>query len=479
MSPLYVILALVLLTFVVGLVLLLRGLWGRRVDRAPHCRKCGYNLTGLTSNRCPECGAELTPQMIVHGTRRRRVHSLVVGASLLVVGAVFLGTWAYARAQQVNWYPRAPFFWVLADARRDVDAALRELQRRCTGRTLSSSQTRGLADAVLEMLEQQRRPQGRQAWVDLMPLLHQGGHLTSPQVERFVRQLLQVSFEIRPTVRQGEPLVAVVRGHTDPLVSYPIIVQHQHGTIRFAGEVVSENMAVSKDLAAPISGADAGLSGYRDLDYDAWHTVIFSRPDVPPGRYPFEFSVQQEVFWKGAGGLRSGPPFWSDRLVLQEEVEVLAADAPDPVRLVNTAGLKELLQRRVCPHSTFLSHGTAGHPAELRTVWCLDPPIPVGIAARVYLRLDHREFLLGSVAWPKLDQTHGSVVDRVASAWNHPEVGLDGREVHFVLRPDRELARRTAGLAEIFGGELEIGPVKVYSSSVPAPLVFRSGHRGQ
>jgi hypothetical protein len=24
-----------------------------------HCRDCGYNLTGLTSDRCPECGRTL------------------------------------------------------------------------------------------------------------------------------------------------------------------------------------------------------------------------------------------------------------------------------------------------------------------------------------------------------------------------------------------------------------------------------------
>ena len=28
---------------------------GRR-DHAPRCLKCGYNLTGLTEDRCPECG---------------------------------------------------------------------------------------------------------------------------------------------------------------------------------------------------------------------------------------------------------------------------------------------------------------------------------------------------------------------------------------------------------------------------------------
>ncbi len=34
-------------------------LWWRRGRRIPpgHCRKCGYNLTGNVSGRCPECGS--------------------------------------------------------------------------------------------------------------------------------------------------------------------------------------------------------------------------------------------------------------------------------------------------------------------------------------------------------------------------------------------------------------------------------------
>jgi hypothetical protein len=32
--------------------------WYRRRHILPgHCRKCGYNLTGNTSGRCPECGS--------------------------------------------------------------------------------------------------------------------------------------------------------------------------------------------------------------------------------------------------------------------------------------------------------------------------------------------------------------------------------------------------------------------------------------
>jgi hypothetical protein len=35
--------------------------WLDRRRRLPgHCRRCGYNLTGNVSGRCPECGTRLT-----------------------------------------------------------------------------------------------------------------------------------------------------------------------------------------------------------------------------------------------------------------------------------------------------------------------------------------------------------------------------------------------------------------------------------
>jgi hypothetical protein len=42
----------------------------RRRIPAGHCRKCGYNLTGNVSGRCPECGADARPVGRVAGKPR-------------------------------------------------------------------------------------------------------------------------------------------------------------------------------------------------------------------------------------------------------------------------------------------------------------------------------------------------------------------------------------------------------------------------
>lgn len=41
---------------VVALPTALLQYWGRRRRVPGYCRRCGYNLTGLTDARCPECG---------------------------------------------------------------------------------------------------------------------------------------------------------------------------------------------------------------------------------------------------------------------------------------------------------------------------------------------------------------------------------------------------------------------------------------
>jgi tRNA(Ile2) C34 agmatinyltransferase TiaS len=31
----------------------------------PHCPRCGYNMTGLTQARCPECGSQYTLDALI------------------------------------------------------------------------------------------------------------------------------------------------------------------------------------------------------------------------------------------------------------------------------------------------------------------------------------------------------------------------------------------------------------------------------
>ena len=101
----------------VGFLLAVLGLRGRRVGDTPHCRKCAYNLTGLTSERCPECGSVLSSGAIVQGVHQRRGLFVVGGVVLFLVCFWSLGTVAYQRARTVNVRAYYPFGWLLSGAR--------------------------------------------------------------------------------------------------------------------------------------------------------------------------------------------------------------------------------------------------------------------------------------------------------------------------------------------------------------------------
>ncbi|HZW08358.1 MAG TPA: hypothetical protein VFF69_00505 [Phycisphaerales bacterium] len=91
------------ISLLVGLALLGVGLRGRNIGDAPHCRRCGFDLTGIETDadaeqsdgppRCPECGRDLGARRAVRiGVKQRRhvVASLGVAGVLLACGALAL-----------------------------------------------------------------------------------------------------------------------------------------------------------------------------------------------------------------------------------------------------------------------------------------------------------------------------------------------------------------------------------------------------
>src|SRR5438874_10171826 len=94
---------------VVGVIVILLGLRGVRVDDHPLCARCGFDLHGLGSGAgCPECGAGVgTPGRrgrapVRIGNRRRVKGAIGAGAVILLLVAIGVGVLFWAAAAKVN-----------------------------------------------------------------------------------------------------------------------------------------------------------------------------------------------------------------------------------------------------------------------------------------------------------------------------------------------------------------------------------------
>ncbi|NLE59247.1 MAG: hypothetical protein GX616_12865, partial [Planctomycetes bacterium] len=193
---------------IAGLLLLAFGLRGRKVDDFPYCRKCRYNLTGLTGQRCPECGSVTTEVGVILGQRRRRWKLIAAGLVLFMpLAAVLIGAqtqWA----RSVNWYQKLPTWWVFRDAQSDnarfANPACTELKNRFGQGELSPSEIHRLADLAIGDVTEESRVERQRLGIDGLAserVLHDllfGGHLSPSHLKTLFESGVKIEMSARP-----------------------------------------------------------------------------------------------------------------------------------------------------------------------------------------------------------------------------------------------------------------------------------------
>lgn len=206
----------------------------RRVGRAPHCRRCNFDLSGINTTAeaaaCPECGRPLAaPRAIATGRRAPRPR-VAIAAALAFLLAAFPIAAAVLASTSIS-PANKPTFWLIWETSNApstrADAAATELLVRRSANKLTNAQ---LADLIPAMLRVQADPtafwkdpygpQRRSPWPDVLIEADTAGLLT-PEHRRAILQHAVAEWSM-PTARR---LLRGVRERTTievPSASTPI-----------------------------------------------------------------------------------------------------------------------------------------------------------------------------------------------------------------------------------------------------------------
>ncbi len=211
-------LLLILLTLLlVGLLFLVAGLRGRRVNNHPVCRQCRFDLLGIYPETvtCPECGAGLKRDGSVQiGMRRRSPSAALLGLFLIGVTSIPYGVIGYAALTGTylnRFKPVGLLLWEAGHATpRHLDAIATELMNRALANTLSPQQYQRVIEHTLAAQADLTRPWS-EAWGDLIERAKLDGVLSKAQEAKFRENTLPLELVTRETARAGATIPVLIR----------------------------------------------------------------------------------------------------------------------------------------------------------------------------------------------------------------------------------------------------------------------------
>ena len=417
----------------IGIALLVRGIRGRRRGDTPHCGKCEYNLTGLDSGRCPECGADLNPLRIVRGERHRRPASIVVGGLLLALALLP----AVPAVRQIKWYQYAPTAWVMRDMRSgNAGKAWRELERRDKAGRIGAAHQRLLIHLCLDEQNADLTPSPRTEMIEYLARCYLAEALSDAQEARFHKQMVVCRLRVRPHVVSPDR----------------VPFQVDHGGRIPCGQGLRMRVSIGRKL---VDGTPTGRSGSgsgTSCGVSSGGAQGSSVAGVKPGKHELGVEVTGQLLQGSSGG---GKVLHEKVMMLKAGFEVFEQEPSGYMRLVRDPAMADELRACIEPADlTYGQHGSKDINGQIR----ITAP-PIGVAFDVFARIGEREYSMGGVSKAKGASTHS----HVHTGWEDaPPTSCD-----IILRSSAKVARRTVDLFEIWEGELVYQNVPIRDARPP------------
>lgn len=417
----------------VGLVLTIIGLRGKRIGDDPHCRKCGYNLNGLTGTRCPECGASFADGRVKIGIRRRRFVPLVLGLCLLLLSFAGQGSRMYVDAKGVNWFRFYPTVSLVRHAVEGDRLAHQELEKRVEKDLVRAQDLDAIINAALERQKAYINNRAFGRWTYLLAMLEDKGRLSDTQRNQFFDRLISAEMKLRPLIREDEPLVAVL-------------------TVRILGE---DRVPYDFSIASmQLNGAGKRLSWEWDARLWPGRYVVRDH-HLPPG--PNSITCNLAINLYAPFNVPDvSPPDYVKEHVLLGEVTVVPSIQPSPVAVVTNESIERQLANHLiaeCGDFSFIS--LAGQAeTESSCHLSLEKAVEISLCMDLFIEDRDKDIHLWPMIWRK-NETHDEHWHIDLADW-----GIDLRQnadltgMTIVLRPNRDLALTTLEIFDMWGTEI-------------------------
>ncbi len=454
-------------TVVLGVALLILGLRGRRIDNHPLCRRCRFDLVGLsdvgtgaprqqanaaaaptrTPPRCPECGADISRLRAVRTGHRRRLRSVIVVACVCLLGGLGVGGAAgWAAATKFNWNTIKPVWWLKSESASPhtptAAAAIAELTVRLGDSRLESGDTSVLISRALDYQADPDRTWIPQ-WGDFVGAAWKAGLLSDEQRLAFARNAVEPRVAIRPRLRRNEPTAIEIHfrgsrvGRSTPVVLQPTLI---------GAEIDGQPIEAPK------------FAGRASLQYSGSSAIgnsitIAAEPGAHVLRTVWSYAALDP--FDPAGPVRAD---W-ERIV-ETPITVLPEDA-ELIRLIKDESLRRAMEAAIRAGPIQLAR-TGGGGLSFNHEFRLTN-LPADVAFDSIWRAGDREWPIGTIAGRGGSGQHATNYGGDAPALDPGTAAVD-----IILRPSIKAAARNIDVVDIWDGEIVIENVPVEWPDAPA-----------